>query len=255
MVSTATLPPEIITLGDFPSSISIWVYAASGLGKTRFAGTAPNSLFISAVREGGIEAALATAGPGGKVWPVREWSDVEKAKEWLAKHPDVFEWVIPDSLTHLQDVSMRSWLKIVTKDNRKRDPDIPAIQDYLKVQEQLKALVTDLNELPFHKLYTAGVQRADVMNTESNEWENIILPHVDSRDAKLAMRICGQMMVVAYYYHHIKTNQRRMLFQPYGHIYAKDRYGALGIYKSNPTVPELQSLIEKEIARKREEAA
>lgn len=254
--ATATLPPEIITIGDFPSSISIWVYAASGVGKTQFAGTAPNRLFIAPVREGGIEAALATAGPDAKVWPVREWSDVERAKEWLNKHPDVFEWVIVDSLTHLQDVAMRSWLKIVTKDNKKRDPHIPAIQDYLKVQELLKELVTDLNEEQmFHKLYTAGVQRADVLNPEADEWQNLLLPHVDSRDAKLAMRLCGQMMVIAYYYDHPPSRSRRMLFQPHGHIYAKDRYAALGVFKQDPQVPQLQSLIEKEIARKREAAA
>lgn len=253
--ATATLPPDIITLGDFPSSISIWAYGASGVGKTQFCGTAPNVLFIAPVREGGMEAALATAGPNAKGWPVRDWSDIEKAKDWLNKHPDVFEWVVVDSLTHLQDVAMRSWIKLVLKDNKKRDPHIPAIQDYLKVQEQLKELVTELNEEPFHKLYTAGVQRADVLNPEADEWQNLLLPHVDSRDAKLAMRLCGQMMVIAYYYDHPPSKSRRMLFQPHGHIYAKDRYGALGIYKSNPDVPTLQSLIEAEIARKREAAA
>jgi hypothetical protein len=257
--SRATLPPEIINLADFPTTISVLAYADSGTGKTRFAGTAENALFLAPVKEGGVEAALATAGPRGKVWPIWHWSDLRKAYIWLKANPTAFNWVIIDSLTHLQDVAMADVLVAAHKANPKRDPDIPAQPDYLKVQKQLVKMTVALNELPFHKLYTAGTMREDVP-TVDGDIETLVLPMIESREAKLSMRICGQMMVVAYYtVKEVGEKERRrerwLLTQKTGNFFAKDRYDALGTWMKEPDVPTIERKIKDKIAQMREEAA
>lgn len=258
--SRATLPPEIINLADFPTTISILAYADSGTGKTRFAGTAENALFLAPVKEGGVEAALATAGPKGKVWPIWHWSDLRKAYMWLKSNPEVFRWVIIDSLTHLQDVAMADVLAAAHKANPKRDPDIPAQPDYLKVQRQLIKMTVALNELSFHKLYTAGTMREDVPTVDGGI-ETLVLPMIESREAKLSMRICGQMMVVAHYTvketgeGEKRQENRWLLTRKSGSFFAKDRYDCLGQWTKDPTVPEIEQKIVKKIAEMREEAA
>jgi hypothetical protein len=122
-------------------------------------------------------------------------------------------------------------------------------------------MVVALNELPVHKLYTAATQRVEVPAVESGELEQLVLPLVESVDAKLAKRLCGQMMVVAYYY--VKTieeegkrrRERRLLCQKDGAFFAKDRYSALGNWMREPDVPDIERRILSKINRMRREAA
>ena len=62
----------------------------SGCGRSESAhapaGTAPNLLFLAPVRREGLRRFRRRPGRTGRFRPVREWSDVEKAKEWLSKN-------------------------------------------------------------------------------------------------------------------------------------------------------------------------
>ena len=67
--------------------------------------------------------------------------------------------------------------------------------------------------------------------------------------SKLAADVCGYVDIVGYLYvDNVETEDgiepmRRMLVQPVGAYYAKDRSGMLGTVIDNPTFPEVYDMI------------
>src|SRR4029079_15484791 len=120
-----------------------------------------------------------------------------------------------------------------------RDPDVPQIQDHLKVQQQTLNFLRRFNNLPINCLYTALPLRL-----EDEDGKPYFLPALDGKQGGIAQQAMGYMHVVG---HGVKRNikdangstvqVRRVYFQSVGPYKAKDRYDALGKYLDNPTVP------------------
>jgi hypothetical protein len=233
-------PAEIQDLSDFDESVNMLVYADSGVGKTVFAGTAPNALFLS-TETGTISAKR--MGSEAKVWRIKRWGDLDKAYTWLERNPDHgFDFIILDSATQMQVLLLR-W--ILEKENKrnpaKRDLDIPAIQDHQKWQNMFKRFITLFVELPVHVIFTA-----QAMRKEDEEGDDLVLPLIDGKGYGISSWVCGQMHIVGYYY--IKPTkkgpERRLLAQSHPPYFAKDRYNVLVPWVGNPTVPSIMAKIE-----------
>jgi hypothetical protein len=254
--SPAELPDDIISLESWDESINMMIVAESGWGKTRLAGTAdqrkkngPKALFLATER-GTISAAR--AGSTADMWQIRKWSDLTKAFNYLNNGGcREYQWCLLDSVTEMQKLSMDNALYVGVMAGKKgADADVPQIQDHLKVQQQTLNMIRRFNDLPINCLYTALPLRLDDEN--SNPY---FLPALDGKQGGIAQQAMGYMHVVG---HGIKRNikqgddkqvmVRRVYFQTAGPYRAKDRYGVLGNFIDNPTIPQIEELINKDKA-------
>lgn len=218
--------PAIISLEMFTESINMVLYADSGVGKTVLAGTASNALFL-AVEAGTISAKR--QGSTAELWPINVWSDIVFALNWLSDNPDVYDWVIIDSVTQMQKLCMRGILEAAVADNKSRDPDIPAIHDWQKYYNMFNRLITAFNDLPINVLYTATTMRK-----EDAEGNDLVLPELagpNHSPLRESMALCASVGVVAYLKKTVEgkgdgaVTSRNLLFESFPPYFAKDRYG------------------------------
>jgi AAA domain len=249
-----SIPSAIINLEAFDESINCLIIAESGWGKTVLAGTAdrrktdgPKALFL-ATENGTISAARQNS--TADLWPIRRWSDLIEAYSFMATGGgcDAYQWLLLDSITEMQKLSMDNALTTAVASNKGRDPDVPAIQDYMKVQQQTLNMLRRFNELPINCMYTALPLRL-----EDEDGNPYFLPALDGKQGGIAQQAMGYMHVVG---HGVKRNVkqpddktimvRRVYFQSNGPYKAKDRYGVLGRFMDNPTVGEIEERINKD---------
>ncbi len=248
------LPEAIISLEEYDESINMLIIAESGWGKTVLAGTAdrrkddgPKALFL-ATETGTISAAR--KGSTADLWPIRDFDDLAMAFKFLAFEGgcDEYQWVMLDSITEMQKLSMDAALRKAVQDNKARDPDVPAIQDYMKVQQQTLNFLRRFNELPVNCLYTALPYRL-----EDENGDPYFLPALDGKQGGIAQQAMGYMHVVGHGVKRVIKDQndrqimvRRVYFQTTGPYKAKDRYGLLGRYMDNITIPRIEEVINKD---------
>lgn len=235
---------NIIDLRDYDESINMLIYGDSGVGKTVFAGTAEDGLFV------GLESGLIAAKRQGskcKAWLVNEWQDLEACYKFLRDNPDHgFRWVQIDSITDMQEKLLRHILDKAILENKNRDPDIPAIQDHQKWQNMLKRFVNSFNDLPVNVCYTALEMRR-----ENEEAEPINLPLLLGKDYEISQIICGKMHVVGHMSKKVigdgekdaRKTMRRIQFEHLPPYFAKDRYDCLPRFMPSPSIPKIEKLI------------
>ena len=236
---------KIIGLEEEDDHVNILVYGKSGCGKTVFAGSGDNVLFIAPEDDGVISAKR--QGSTAKKWPVKSWADLEEAYNWLYDNPDHgFEWIVIDSVTEMQQILLRNILANVVKENATRDPDIPAIQDHQKWQNMFKRFVKAFNALPVNVLWTALVR-----NESDEEGEDFLTPDIQGKGYQMSQAIASYM--TCYGYMEVKRRKdkdtgkieriRRITWQDTGIIQGKDRTDALAPYTEGKTLAEVTELI------------
>ena len=217
------LPAAIVDLSEYTESQNWLVYGDSGIGKTVLIGQLPNVLIL-AIEPGTVSAAR--RGSQGKVWRISSWNDLEKAYEWLEANQDAFDWVAVDSSQAMQTIAMRHILaEEYAKNPAKRHPDVPQIQDYLRMHLMFKRIVMDMNALQFNVCWTAIS-----MMKEDHEGDEIILPAIQGKDYEVAQWFCAEQAVVAYYgmtragKKGQEVKERYLLLQKDDPYFAKNRY-------------------------------
>ncbi|XBA13393.1 ASCE ATPase [Gordonia phage Xenia2] len=257
---SSKLPSDIVDLQDFDDSINLGIYGPSGVGKTVLAGSDDNVLFI-AVEKGTVSAKR--QGSKAKVWPIRQWNDLEKAYKWLSENPDAFQWVVLDSVTEMQQMALREILAKVHKENSSRDLDIPAIQDHQKWQNIYKRFINYFVELPIDTVFLFLARTAQ--DEDKNEF---LTPDIQGKNYQLSQYTCGQMSAYGYMSNRkvamknedgevmldtggkrIPVIHRRITWMDTGVIRGKDRYNVLEPYTEDLTLKEIRQLIEGEVTR------
>ncbi len=250
---TSNLPEAISNLGTYDESINMLIVAESGWGKTVLAGTADQrstdggkALFL-ATETGTISAAR--RGSTADLWPIQHWNELPRAYNFMRYEGgcDMYDWILLDSVTEMQKLSMDAALQKAVSDNAGRDPDVPAIQDYMKVQQQTLNFLRRFNELPVNCLYTALPLRL-----EDEAGMPYFLPALDGKQGGIAQQAMAYMHVVGHGVKRViekedgkKQAVRRVFFQSNGPYKAKDRYGVLGRFMDDITIPQIEELINK----------
>jgi hypothetical protein len=165
-----------------------------------------------------------------KVWRVRKWQDYEDAYVWVRDHPMTFKWIAMDSATSLQARAMRLAMEIAVKRSpEKRDIDLPDKGEHQKMQNAMKRMITDWNELPENILWLANAMRR-----EDEEGEDIVLPFIMGKGYDISVWAAAQVNACIYYAKEkekVKGSDkvvRRLWFESPPPYWTKDRYGIWG---------------------------
>lgn len=244
------LPDNIIDLEDDDESVNLLVYGKSGVGKTVFAGSADNVLFLAPEDDGTLSAKR--RGSKAKKWPIRKWEDLEAAYNWLYDNPDHgFDWICIDSATEMQQMLLRAILDAAVAENGQRDLDIPAIQDHQKWQNMFKRFVKAFNALPVNVLWTCLVR-----NCEDEEKEEFLCPDIQGKGYQLAQAIASYM--TSYGYMQVVTRKvrskkddeepkmvkvRQITWEDTGPITGKDRTGNLAPRTVGKSLQQITDMI------------
>lgn len=241
------LPRAIINLDDFTESKNIMIYADTGAGKTMLTAGLPGKVLIITSENGTvvIKKWLAKYGPQVglgpndakrfKMWVVKKWDDLEEAYVWIRDNPGVFDWIVLDSATSLQMRAMRAAMeKAVKRSPETRDIDLPDRGEHQKMQNAMKRMITDFNELPESVLWYA-----QAMYRDNRDGDEIVLPFIMGKDYEVSAWACAQMQAFGYYRKRSAKVEgggtvvaRELLFDTFVdnsavEHWAKDRYGVL----------------------------
>lgn len=241
-----------VPLEDFNESTNILIHATPGVGKTRFGATAPNSVFLAS--EPGIISAKRAREPGGvqSVVRAKKWQDaidfLNAAEAGDFSHRD---WIVCDTLSTLQEKDLKGVLDKAVADNPNRDPDIPAIQDYLKMQNSFMRWFERMIDLPQNVLFLAHT-----MIVDDRDGEKLFIPAIQGgadKGYKVANYCMGLVNVVGFMDRRANKageQVRRTLWQPYYdeereiRYTAKDHFDCLGFASDNDTMPNIIKKIE-----------
>lgn len=236
-------PTAITKLQDTPNEGKRnWlIYAPSGIGKTVLAGTAPKALFLT-VEAAGTESAKAM-GSDADEWICDSWDEFREAYEWVkAEGHKQYEWVIPDSITELEELCWNNQLESIGKEFEAR------IQDYGIVDRKLKKMIDAFNRLPINVLYTA--QQA-AMEVEDEDGDDIfkVLPAIGRAKGgwPLSHLVCGKVTLIGLLQvkrdKETKEDFRRLFVHGGERFVAKDRHDTFGPFIDSPNIAEMAEAV------------
>lgn len=181
------LPSNILELQDEDEYLNLLVYGDSGIGKTVFAGSDDEVLFIAPEDNGTLSAKR--FGSNAKKWKVVRWNDIVASYTWLASLETIpFNWVVLDSLTEMQQMCMRHILEEAVRNNPARDPDVPQLQDWQPYFEKVRKMIKLFNALPVNCLFTALQQ-----DEENEDGEKVVLPMMQGKGTQYAKQVASWM--------------------------------------------------------------
>src|SRR5262249_32626854 len=113
------MPPRPLSDGK---SIKILVFAASGWGKTRLAGTSSGTALFVKPAVDYVDSVLPGDKSRHKEWVVHDYAEMEDVEEHLRHEGEQYSWVWFDSISAYQDIGLDDLWEtiIVEKPQRKR---------------------------------------------------------------------------------------------------------------------------------------
>lgn len=140
-----------------PASTTVLLYGASKSGKTRFAATAPDPIFLSDAVEGGYETIRSidpndfyTPGKLPDVWTLESVQDMKKAQAELRVSLGKYKTVVIDSLTFYVDLAWNWILKAGPKD-RNGEPD--TLRGYGMLWTHLQDTLVEIHRLGLNVIW------------------------------------------------------------------------------------------------------
>ena len=222
-------------------TVKMLVYGDPGVGKTVFSCSGDRTIFIDV--EGGslsIQKRIKAKKVARKRFDT--FDEIEEFVRGLREKGSKADTLVIDSITELQKKLMDS---IVAQHPEVKRPygDGLTVGDWGYNTERMRRFIRMARDLDMNVIFTA------LAMDEKNEMTGAVktLPKMSS---KLSADVCGYVDIVGYLYVDNVTDEdgesvpvRRMLVQPVGMYYAKDRSGALGNVIDNPTFPDIYNTI------------
>lgn len=157
--------------------IKALIYGASGAGKTTFAGTAPKPIFASS--ENGL---LSIAEKEVPFVEIKSLKDLLELYQELVGGKHDFETVIIDSISEINE--------IIKSEIENRTGRVMQLQDWGKLQKQIRDILRKFRDLPMHVIFIAQEKAI----TDEEKIEKI----VPLMNGKAATEIAYFMDIVGY---------------------------------------------------------
>lgn len=251
-VLTATPKPTVLTnktLGGLQVQsvqsraqfINLLIYGDSGVGKTRFSGSAtvvPELAPVLFIDIEGGELTLAHSYPDAEIVRVQNWKQMQDIYNEIYRGDSGYKTVVIDSLTELQKFNMYGIMDELLVAEPNRDPDIPGMREWGKSTEQIRKFVRAYRDLPVNTIFTALVK--DERNTRTG-----VVTKRPSLSGKLAGEVPGFLDIVLYMYVKRVDDQvlRLLTSVSTDETVAKDRSGKLPPVFGKDEPPTMESVL------------
>lgn len=208
--------------GDFNlNQVKFLVYGESGAGKTMFASTWPNCVFLD------IDKGMASITRQVHRINVDSWEDIQKAYQFLKSGDHAFTTVVVDSLNELQYLAMRTIVNKYPNIRRAYD-NLPSQSDYGKMLDDYEKMVRHIKGLSMNVIY--------ICNVSAQEFEtDTVQPQLVGKSS--ARNLSRMVDVIGHLY---KTEggddakTRVMVFDAVNYV-TKDRSGVLPQTMQDPS--------------------
>jgi hypothetical protein len=240
-------PTAITSLQDKTAPVyrNWMVYAPSGTGKTVFAGTASDALFLTADPEGTESARM--LGSTADELRVNSWENFLEYNDWICRGSGHKEYgtIILDTADELEELC---WLSQLVNDELKRASKYqPNKGDYPVVWRKLREEMMRLVRAPVNVIFLAHMMHLDREN-EEGDTITLAMPEMGSRKrGELSSYMCGQMGLVGYM-RKVQSEdggiERHLMTEATDRYVAKDRTTTFGAGIVDPTVPGMLAAIE-----------
>jgi hypothetical protein len=251
---------DIQDLGTTGAYTRMAVVAGQGFGKTVFAGTAPNALFLMSDREGAESAVSLGYGRNSKEVPIRHLDQgphsLLNALDYMYdKGCDQFEWLVHDNATVENRLCLkRAIQRQVERPGSKMHKWQADKGQYLEAQNSFLGITEDFFDLPINQIWLV---RPKLMVFDDPEKGSIDILGADIQNPQVAENFLGLFSIVGMgMVREVQKNGkpdyvRRMYFSHRDPYRGKDRTNSLGNYKDDLTVPRMMELIEAKRASRR----
>jgi len=244
------IPDKVQPLGNTGQYIHLLICASPGFGKTVFYGSEDKLLYITTDPEGTVSAWM--QGSNAKEWAVTDYNDIIEAYKYL-RDGGIEElgitWVVIDNISEASEMAKLLNIELERKGKPHIDQFVPTQGNYQRTQNMLLALVKQFNDLPINVGYTAWIE-----THEDNEGVEYFAPAIHGQKGAIAQMVAGYMNVVGYgqVVEDDEGVEHRVLhFAQNGPFRGKDRFNALGKKRVDLTLPRMQSIIDKAVAKRK----
>lgn len=219
-----------------PYGINFMLYADPGWGKTPFIADRDRTLILDA--DLGAESAT---GLPAHIRPIRVWSELEEAYEWLRDGGlSKYDWVWLDGISVGQQRLLTGIMDdlVAAKPHRKRWQADKG--EYGENMFRLKQWIEDMCALPINFGMTSHPWRFE----DYVSGEDMIMPWIQGRN--MPQVVCGMMNVIGY--GALDSEGVRLLHTaPQNGYYARDKFKALGPGMKNPSIKSIEDRIHKKV--------
>lgn len=181
--------------------LKVLIYWPSGSGKTVFAWTAKDALFLSAERW-----LLSIKDTSPEYIDIKTFEDLQKAFIYLSKWGHKYKTVIIDSITEINE--------IIKSEIEKRNGHFMAKSDWWELQNKIEDVLHAFHDLPMHVIFIAQEQ-----SEKDEDKTTRILP---SLNWKTSTKVASLMDVVAYMTIE-KNGKRKIVTNSNSRLLTKDR--------------------------------
>ena len=207
--------------------IKILVYGQSGVGKTVFAATAPDVLFLDA--DGGM---MSVQRPVAR-WGITDWADLKEAHRYLRTPGHPFKTVVLDSLNAIQKLGMDSTVRSFPM--KRTYDDLPTMSDWGKALDDFARLVRAFRALPMRVIYLCATKNREYDDERAE-------PQLSGKQTVSTLN--QAMDVIAYLYVQERESGRkpdRIMAFDIANSITKDRTNRLPPTMIDPTWEKLES--------------
>jgi phage nucleotide-binding protein len=250
----AAVEKRIVPVSQAEPHLKVLVYGRNGMGKTRFACTAPKCLVVD-VAEKGTKSVRTYKDVD--VYPARSWREVVWAYWFLKAGGHEYESVVLDTITGMQNVCMVEVLKEAGDRDPTKDPKTASMRDWGKLAQLMKEQLLNFRNLPMHVIFTAQERTYD--NEEEERLERVPDLSPGSRaTATACVDIIGRIYRKERRWAAKGGKEKvkwetRMLVGPHDDYVTKDRTGVLGRIVVEPSIPNILEAMEHGDAAQEEE--
>lgn len=182
-LSLPALPAKIQSWsgGGTTSQIKMLIYGASGVGKTVFAATAPEVLFLDA------DLGMMSVDHPVSRWEMRSWDDLKEAHKYLRSGAHPFKTVVLDSLNAIQRMGMDS--TVASYPVKRSYDNLPTMADWGKSLDDFQRLIRAFRSLPLRVIYICASKNREFEDERAE-------PQLSGKQT--VSLVCQSMDVVGY---------------------------------------------------------